>query len=67
MKTFRKTFEIEGAIRWELHKTNLAEQLFDSAADDPDCPQAIRGSAYTGEVQVQGNLFVVILTEGEAA
>jgi hypothetical protein len=32
MQTFRKTFEIEEALGWELYKTNLAEELFDPTA-----------------------------------
>jgi hypothetical protein len=36
--TFTTTFAIEEAIRWELYKTTLAEELFDRAAGDPRCP-----------------------------
>lgn len=65
MKTFTKTFEIDMAIRWELYKTNLALELLDRAANDAGCPKEITESAWTGEVQAEGKLFVVTLTEGE--
>jgi hypothetical protein len=65
MKTFVKTFAIDEALRWEIYKTILAEELFDRTAADSGCPQEITGSAYTGEVQVRDGLFVVTLTEGE--
>jgi hypothetical protein len=65
MHTFTKTFEIAVAIGWELHKSNLAEALFDRTEADSDCPKEIIGSVYTGEVQVKDKVFVVYLTEGE--
>ena len=65
MKTFTATFDIETAIGWELYKSSLANQLLDRAADAPDCPQEIRDSAWTGEVEVKDKQFVVTLTEGE--
>ncbi len=63
--TFNKTFEIKEAIGWELYKSNLAEELLDRAAGDPGCPKEITGSAYSGEVTVEGGRLVVTLTEGE--
>jgi hypothetical protein len=67
MKTFTKTFDIEAGLGWELYKTTLAEELLDRAADDADCPKEITASAWTGNVEVQGKVFVVTLTEGEEA
>ena len=64
-QTFTTALEIETAIRWELYKTSLAEELFDRAAADPRCPSQIKESAYTGEVVVEGTVFSVTLTEGE--
>lgn len=64
-KTFTKTFEIDVAIRWQLYKKSLTDELLDRAADAADCPQKIVQSAWTGEVQVKDNQFVVTLTEGE--
>lgn len=65
MKRFNKTFDIEEALRWELYKTTLAEELFDRTAADCGCAKEITDSAYTGEVQVKDKKFVVKLTEGE--
>ena len=63
--TFSKSFDIEEAIGWELYKSNLAEELLERAAHDPGCPVEITGSAYIGEVTVDGGRFVITLTEGE--
>ena len=64
-KTFTTTFEIDQAIRWELYKSNLAEELIDRSAANAVCPQEIKQSAYTGEVSVDGKVFSVTLIEGE--
>jgi hypothetical protein len=47
-QSFTTTFEIETAVRWELYKSNLAEELFGRAAADPRCQSQIKESAYTG-------------------
>ncbi len=67
LATFSKSFETNDAIGWELYKSNLAEELLDRAAADPRCPKKITGSAYTGEITVDGVRLVVTLTEGESA
>lgn len=62
---FTKTFSVVEAISWPLEGTSLKQALRDRVAADPDCPAAIRESAWRAEVDIRPGLFVVTVRQGE--
>ncbi len=64
--SFTKRYSIQQALNWQTYKTCLRWHLLDATAADDDCPQAIKESAWEGDVEVDGDELVVTIYQGDS-
>jgi hypothetical protein len=65
LATFTVRYPIGAALRWNMCRSStLYIELIETASSEGECPLEVSRSAWSGEVAVDGEEFVVTLTEG---